>query len=108
MRIDMRSFATGLAISATLLMAIPDSSARAAAPPPDTVGRMKRIVIPDDSPPPAATKPNKPPSQPANAASSAGPQAPILSNPVPAQVPVQSMINRSLRVGAPVVPSPLQ
>ncbi len=112
MRIYVRSFAPVLVIGAALLAAIPNAGARAApsAPAPETVGRMKRIIIPDDGIPAAGVKPEKPPGRPARAVSSANSQAPVQSNPVPAQVPVQSMIDRAVRLNgsSPVVPSPLQ
>ena len=110
----MRIILVTLAISATLLATITD--ARAAAPPPDTVGRMKRIILPpEDGIPIASTGAAVNPSTVKRNTSSRPPtlpQAPVLANPVaPAQAPVQSMIDRAIRLipfGPAGVPPGLQ
>ena len=112
MRITVHSFALALAVGAALFAA-PPNTARAAEP--DTVGRMKRILLPPEGPTDTATKQSQP-SQPRQASQASQPAAPqhfqprAQSNPVPDKVPVQSMIDRALRVNGagPVVPPGLQ
>jgi len=95
-----RSLLSLLAVGAVALTALPTFDAHAAAPPLE-VGRMKRIILPPEGPvntanttgntvrvqpsPPPSSQP--PPSQPR-----------ALANPVPNSVPVQSMIQRGVRV----------
>jgi hypothetical protein len=108
----VHSFALVLAIAAALL--VPDlPPARAASsvgPLPTvegpTVGRMRRIIIPAEGTPVPAVRPNNKANPPANSQS----QAPVRSNPGPAQVPVQPLIDRAIRAGArgAVAPLPLQ
>ena len=112
MRMTVHSFALALAVGTTVLAAAPNT-VRAAEP--DTVGRMKRIILPPEGPVVTAVGTNRP-SQPAPPRQASQPaatqplQPPAQSNPVPNQVPVQSIIDRAMRTpgAGPFAPPGLQ